>query len=170
MRLNFEGTLQSQTKSNFPILSNGFTPINKVATYINRAPDPEDTSFEVTYYSSIYSSYQLLDENLVALGSIMSLNRSTTQILVLEMPVSNGLYYFFGQGKTDYNRFVSQVGELANLHHVPFWRTEPIDLIPDDGWSDYSHLNTKGAEIFSVWLGRQVAEAENQGMIEVTQP
>ena len=170
MRLNFEGTLQAETKLNFPILSNGYSPINKVATYINRAPDPEDPSFEVTYYTSIYSSYEMLDENLAALGSMMSFNKSTTQVVVLEMPVSDGLYYFFGHGKTDYNKFVSQVGALANLYHVPFWRTEPIDLIPDDGWSDYSHLNTKGAEIFSVWLGRQVAEAENQGTIEISHP
>jgi hypothetical protein len=29
-------------------------------------------------------------------------------------------------------------------------------MIPDDGWSDYSHLNVTGAEIFSDWLGQQV--------------
>ena len=170
IRFNFSGTLWSQTKSDFLILPNGFTPMSKVGTYINRPPAAGDSSFEVTYYTHIFSSYQMLNENVVALDSILSHHGSETQVLVLEMPVSDGLYFFFGDGHADYNKFVSQVSKLASLYHVPFWRTEPLDLIPDDGWSDYSHLNTKGAKILSMWLGRKVAEAEIDGLIKPSQP
>ena len=162
-RLNFEGTLRSSTKTTFEILPNGFTPFSKVSTYINEPPEPGDDSFEVTYYSKVYSPYQIYDENLVALERIMGYKE--TQVIVVEMPVSDGLYYFFGNGDKDYDRYISNVSELANRRHVPFWRTEPLDFIPDIGWMDYSHLNTTGAEILSTWLGQQVGNAENQGSI-----
>lgn len=169
-RLQFENTLLSQTKSNFPILYNGHTPLNIISTYINNPPDPGDDSYEVVYYTRVYSSYQMLEENLAALERIMDYKDTGTQVIVVEMPVSDGLYYFFGNGKKDYQRFVDKVNELAKLHQVPFWRTEPLDSIPDDGWSDYSHLNVTGAEIFSTWLGEQVGQAEEQGRILIFQP
>jgi hypothetical protein len=160
-RFQFEDTLWSNTKLNYEILPNGFTPLSKVSTYINDPPKPGDNSFEVTYYTRIYSSYQMLPENLKGLESIMEYNESGIPVILVEMPVSNGLYYFFGNRESDYNRFVTRVSEMATLHHVPFWRTKPMDLIPDNGWVDYSHLNKTGAEIFSTWLGQQVGRTED---------
>ena len=170
MRFNFEGTLWSDTQLKLPILPTGYTPISTMSTYINNPPDPLDTSYEVTYYKSIYSSYHVLDENIAAMEAILDYNRSETQVIIVEMPVSDGLYYFFGDGEADYDRFVSRISESASLHQVSFWRTEPLDSIPDDGWSDYSHLNTTGAEIFSTWLGGQVGEAEAHGSLEISEP
>ena len=170
MRFNFEGTLWSATQLDLPILPTGYTPLSTISTYINNPPDPLDTSYEVTYYKNIYSSYHVLDENLEAMEAILDYNGSETQVIIVEMPVSDGLYYFFGSGEADYDRFVARVSELASLHRVPFWRTEPLDSIPDDGWSDYSHLNTTGAEIFSAWLGGQVGEAEANGILEISEP
>jgi hypothetical protein len=169
-RLNFKDTLWSETQLNFPILPNGYTPLTKISTYINNPPDPQDTSYEVTYYRNIYSSYQMLDENLSVLERIMEYNRSATQVIVVEMPVSDGLYYFFENGDEDYNRFVTRVSELASLHQILFWRTEPLDSIPDNGWSDYGHLNVTGAEIFSTWLGEQVGRLDDRIDTEVSQP
>lgn len=162
LHFNFEGTLWSETNLNFEILVNGYTPIDKVADYINDPPSPQDDSYEVVYYSRIFAPYHMLDENLNALESIMEYNGATTQVIVVEMPVADGLYYFFGNGEADYDRFIARISGLAGLHHIPFWRTEPLDSIPDDGWSDYSHLNVKGAEIFSKWLGEQVGRLEVQ--------
>ena len=167
---NFENTLWSEAQLNYPILLDGFTPLSKVSTYINNQPDLQDESFEVRYYNTIYSSYQMLDENLVSLESIMNYNDENTQVIIVEMPVSDGLYYFFGNGEADYDKFVAHVSELADLHQVPFWRTEPLDTIPDNGWSDYSHLNVTGAEIFSLWLGEQVGRLEVQKDAGVFQP
>jgi hypothetical protein len=169
-RLNFDGTLLSHTTNNFEILSNGFTPFSKVSTYINEPPAPEDDSFEVRYYTRIFSSYHMLTENLAALEAIMAYNQTESRVIVVEMPVSDGLYYFFGNGSVDYDRFVDGVTELATLHDVPFWRTEPLDSIPDNGWLDYSHLNTTGAEIFSIWLGEEVGMAEVQGNPMIFRP
>jgi hypothetical protein len=170
VRFQFEDTLWSNTNLTYEILPNGFTPLNKVSTYINNPPDPGDDSFEVTYYTRIYSSYQMLHENLEGLESIMEYDQSGTPVILVEMPVADGLYYFFGNGASDYNKFLTTVNELATLHHVPFWQTEPLDFIPDNGWVDYSHLNKTGAAIFSTWLGQQVARAEDDVSINPFRP
>jgi hypothetical protein len=169
-RFNFEGTLWSRTTMSFELHPDGFNPIPTVATYINDPPAGEDDSYEVVYYNRIYSTYRVLDENIAALERIMNYNGSEVKVIVVEMPISDGLYYFFGNGESDYNRFVTRVDELANLHQVPFWRTEPLDMIPDDGWSDYSHLNVAGAEIFSTWLGQQVGVSEALENRDLFQP
>jgi len=162
LRFNSQGALWSTTNMSYKLRSNGLNPIETVGAYINDPPDPDDDSYEVVYYKRIYSSYQMLDENLAALEQIMDHKRSGTEVIVVEMPVSDGLYYFFGNGELDYDRFVAQVEKRASRHQVPFWRTEPLDSIPDDDWSDYSHLNLSGAEIFSSWLGEKVARLETQ--------
>ena len=169
-RFEFEGTLWSNTKTNEGILPNGFSPLSTVSTYINTPPSPGDDSFEVTYYSRIYSPYHMLRENLESLDSIVEYNQLGIPVILVEMPVADGLYYFFGNGESDYNLFLKQVGETADRHHAPFWQTEPLDFIPDNGWVDYSHLNKTGAEIFSSWLGKEVGKAEDHGSIKTLQP
>jgi hypothetical protein len=159
-RFTLQDTLWSHTTNSFELFSNGFNPIHEVATYINDPPDSGNDSYEVVYYTRIYSSYQMLDENIAALEEIIDYGKSGTRIMVVEMPVSDGLYYFFGNGEKDYKQFVTTVDKLTSLHQVPFLQTEPLDMIPDDGWSDYSHLNVAGARIFSTWLGQEVGRFE----------
>jgi hypothetical protein len=166
-RFYLEDTLRSQSKD-YEITADGFTPLTTVSTYINDPPDPQDDSFEVTYNFRLFSTYEMLAENLDALERIMDHNRQGTQVIVTEMPVADGLFYFFGNGQDDHQRFLAQVDQLAKAHEVPFWQTDALDMIPDDGWFDYSHVNAAGAAIFSNWLGQQVGEAVNQGTFELS--
>jgi hypothetical protein len=159
-RFNFEGTLWSETELNFEILANGFTPLNKVSTYVHMAPDLEEDSFEIQYNTRIFSSYQMLDENLDALERITSYNQPGTRVIVVEMPVTDQLYYFFGNGEEDYKRFVFEVKDMIDRRNVLFLQTMPGVTIPYDGWADYSHLNSMGAKVFSFWLGQQVGSME----------
>ena len=170
LRFEYKDTLWSDTNLNFPILANGLTEIDKVNLLVNQPPNPGDMSEEVAYFKRIYSPYKMLDESLVALEAILKSNEAGTQVIIVEMPVADGLYSFFENGEADYNRYVRRVSELASLHHVPFFRTEPLDLIPADGWSDYIHLNPQGAHAFSIWLGQQVAGLDGQGTIEALRP
>ena len=112
----------------------------------------------------------MLHENLEGLESIMAYTDLGISVILVEMPVADGLYYFFGNRESDYNRFVARVDAVASRDQVPFWQTEPLDFIPDNGWVDYTHLNRTGAEIFSTWLGQQVGKAERQGSIKTFQP
>jgi hypothetical protein len=170
LRFTFKDTLWSDTKLNFPILPNGLTEIDKVNLLVNDPPDPQDNTEEVAYFRKIYSPYVILDENMTALESIMQYNESGTQVVVVEMSMADGLYYFFENGEADYNRYIERISELASQYQVPVWRTEPLDLIPPDGWSDYIHLNPKGAFSFSAWLGKQVAALDGYVNEDVIQP
>ena len=169
-RFNYRNTLRSETKLNFEITPSGFTPVSTVGAYINDPPDLQDDSFEVRYYNRILSTYTMLEENLAGLKQMMSLNGPDSQIIIVEMPVPKGLFYFFGNGKEDHQRFVTQISRLTEAHQVPFWQTTALEMIPDDGWVDYGHLNTKGAHLFSSWLGHQVGEAVNQGIVSHIAP
>ena len=169
-RLQFYGTLWAQTEMSYKLRPNGMNPISIVSTYINDRPDPKDESYEVVYYNRIYSPYLMLNENLAALENILEHEKSGTRVIVVEMPVSDGLYYFFDNGEADYNRFVARMDELTARYQIPFLRTEPLDFIPDDGWSDYSHLNITGAQIFSDWLGRQIAVIHEMERASFSQP
>jgi hypothetical protein len=164
-----EDTLRSQTRT-YEITANGFTPLTTVATYINDPPDPHDDSYEVTYNFRIFSTYHIRTENLAALEQILGYNGLETKIIVIEMPVADGLFYFFGNGRDDHQRFLNQVNQLAQAHGVPFWQTNTLEMIPDDGWVDYTHLNTTGATIFSYWLGQQVGKAIEQGQFTLITP
>jgi hypothetical protein len=170
LRFTYKDTLWSDTKLNFPILPSGLTEIDKVNLLVNDPPDPLDNSEEVAYFKKIYSPYVMLDENLDALEAIMEYHRAGTQVVIVEMSMADGLYYFFENGEMDYSRYIDRVNELASEHQVPFLRTEPLNLIPGDGWSDYIHLNPKGAHAFSTWLGKQVAALDGQVSADALQP
>jgi hypothetical protein len=170
VRLHPEAALLSESALNFEMTPDGFLPESTISTYVNDPPDPQDDSFEVTYYSRLLSTYKMLENNLNALEQIMSHNGQSTQVILLEMPVAKGFYYFFGNGKNDHQHFINEVNRLARVRHIPFWQTNLLYMIPDDGWADYNHLNTKGAAILSNWLGRQVAAEVIQGAVVISNP
>jgi hypothetical protein len=170
IRFNYKGALRSSTKLNHEITPDGFTPYSTVGRYVHDPPDPQDDSFQITYYYSLLANYEMREENLTGLEQILSQNRQSAQVIIVEMPVPDGYFYFFGNGKDDYKRFIGQITDLANNNDVPFLQTTMRNMIPDDGWVDYSHLNTKGAQIFSQWLGQQVGEAVNRGTISIEEP
>jgi len=49
--------------------------------------------------------------------------------------------------------------EILAANDIPFWRTEAVSIqIPRSDWYDWLHLNSAGAETFSLWLGGLMAE------------
>jgi hypothetical protein len=100
-------------------------------------------------------------ENLAALKQLIQLQNDQLQVLVVEMPVPPTYMYFFGQGQQDYQRFINQLDMTTTAHATAFWPTTSLSLIPEQGWVDYSHLNTNGAAVSSDWLGQQVGAAVN---------
>jgi hypothetical protein len=168
LRFKYEDTLVRSSQSNPRLQQNGYTRLIKISSDVNNPPDPNSDSYAIPYYSRIFDSYEILDTNLNAMEGVLASGNSDIQILVIEMPVTNGYYFFFGNGTADYNKFVNAIETLTEEYQVPFWQTESMDLIPDDGWVDYSHMNSTGAKLFSAWLGRQVAQAELDGMLRIS--
>ncbi|MBI5081478.1 MAG: hypothetical protein HZB17_09280, partial [Chloroflexi bacterium] len=50
-----------------------------------------------------------------------------------------------------------------------FWRTGQIlyEVIPLDHFADWQHLNRRGKDVFSRWLGEQLAQEVQQGKLKV---
>lgn len=141
----------------------GYDPVDTVADYITQPPDPTVQEFQIQYYYRLLSDYQIQTENRAGLETMLAQQQRPGQLLVIEMPVPESYFYFFGDATADYATFTNYVNDTTARYGVPFWQTAPLGLIPDDGWMDYSHLNTEGAAIFSTWLGHQVGQANRAG-------
>lgn len=119
------------------------------------------------YESRLYSrfkKFRVSRRHLEALEHILQL-RPEVEIVIVEMPVTPKFLSFFGPGKETRNHLIAEVKNRAALHGALFLETTHLNLIPDEGWADYNHLNDTGAGIFSRWMGKQIGEAVNQGLI-----
>jgi hypothetical protein len=137
----------------------GFDPDDSAADYIHNPPDPQDVRPQIRYYFGVLGDYQIRPENLAGLDQILRLRASGVQVIVMAMPMPATYMGFFGQGAADYEYFTQQIEAAARPYGVPFWETTSLHLIPENGWLDYSHLNTRGARAFGLWLGRRLGEA-----------
>jgi hypothetical protein len=143
----------------------GFNPDDTVGTFVGTLPDPDDALWQVKYYFSVLSEYQVRPENVAGLEQVLN-QAGRTQVLVVAMPVPETYFGFFNDPEADYQRFLDAVSYRAAAHGVPFLTSTPQLQIPVDGWVDYSHLNSEGAMLFSNWLGRQIGEGIAQGVLE----
>ncbi len=140
---------------------NGFTPDDTVNLDVQSPPNPEDESFQIGYYRELLSDYAILPENLADLERILALRKAGVRVYLVEMPLPDGFFPFFGRGRTDHEYFLTQIGAQAGRNQIPFWETTSLGLVPVDGWRDYSHLNSTGAAAFSAWLGYELGRADS---------
>jgi hypothetical protein len=147
----------------------GFEPVDLVADIIT-PPDPDDDAYHIQYYYSVLNQYHIQGENREALAQILSLKEKGPTVVVVEMPVPDTYLSFFANPETDYLTFMKVLSDVTNDRDVFLLETTREDLIPDDGWADYSHVNSKGAKIFSGWVGQQLGHAYVNGQIQVSFP
>jgi len=94
-----------------------------------------------------------------ALNDLVALRRYDVQVVFVELPLHPRLIELCNHGEPDYDLYLSGINDYAHAANVPFVQSTPAPWIDLDGWSDSYHLNEAGAEIFSQWLGRQIAHA-----------
>jgi hypothetical protein len=143
----------------------GFYRKETVGEFVSMPPDPRSEETQIRGLFGVLSDYEMLPENLSGLEQIVGQNSYGIQVLIVEMPVPPTYLHFFGNGQQDHQRFIDQMERVAESGAVQFWPTTQLWLIPDDGWADYAHLNTKGARVFSEWLGAQLGMAVVQGKL-----
>jgi hypothetical protein len=144
----------------------GFYPIDKPSPFdIDFPPDPNSEHPYPEHYFAALTDYQLLPEQLAALNKIVALNGSSTQVILVEMPVPPTFFYFFGNGEQDYRGFIEAVERAVSGTNVPFWRTTDLALLPAPLWFNYNHLNATGAPIFSQWLANRLEQAITEGTV-----
>lgn len=135
--------------------TNGYEPYPNIKLSVTSPPDPDNEQGQVPFLYNLFSEFTIYPENASGLQAVISQSDKDLQVIVFQMPVSANYMYFFGEGSKDYERFIKLVKESTQTHRVTFLKTVPMASIPDEGWTDYNHLNTIGAEYFSQWLGEE---------------
>lgn len=132
---------------------------------VSQPPDPaSDHNYHVAYFN-YHKNYRLLPEHLTALDQLLTLNNSSTQVVILEMPVPDTFFNYFDNGKQDYNLFINGVKDKVAGTPVPFFITSDLQPIPYNLWHNYNHLTEEGALVFSVWLGEKFGQAALDGTV-----
>lgn len=101
--------------------------------------------------------YQVTAQMRDSLRRLLALKSTDTSLVIVEMPVPQSTLSLLGHPDQDYQEFVTAVGREAQAQDAPFWLTLKANLIPADGWRDYTHMNRAGASVFSRWLGQTLA-------------
>jgi len=116
--------------------------------------DPADIPGFEKYYE-----YQVYPENMTGILDIAKMTDQGTTVIMVMMPVHRSFYAFFKNGEQDYSQIANAIEGAINDTNTTLLRSNDEILIPEDGWWDYSHLNITGAQLFSHWLGGEVAKA-----------
>src|SRR5262249_1744410 len=102
------------------------------------------------------------EEQMAALEELFRLRSRGVAVVLFEMPVHLTPTEWPPAQALVYARAMDRVRLRAQREGVPFWTARP-ELIPPDGWVDLWHLNARGAETFSRWLGERAAAAVHSG-------
>jgi hypothetical protein len=141
----------------------GFDPDDTVGDSVRFPPNSDHDDYLVQSYFRLLRDYSMRQENIAGFDDLLSQKDNGTTVVVVEMPVPQTYFYFFGNGVIGYQKFLDLILSATRTNQIIFLRTSCFNSIPDDGWVDYAHLNTKGASIFSESLGIKVgALMENQ--------
>jgi hypothetical protein len=139
--------------------SNLRTGINTSQGFLAKTGTAEEVHFQAALRDAArwFQPYKIHPVNLDALTAIARQKQNGSQVLVVEMPVSDEYFAYMQQGKKDYDRFVSQASDRLAAADTVFLRSTDEQIIPDEGWWDRSHMNKTGADIFSQWLANKIA-------------
>lgn len=157
-RINYNEVIREAQEANG--MQDGFYPMDGPGPFdVAKPPNPAVKHSYIEHYYAALKAFRLLPENVEALEKILALNSTTTQIIIVEMPVPYTFHTFFGKGTQDYKTFVEAITQKTRAQNVPLWRMENLELLPGPMWYNYNHLNADGAPIFSSWLGKKLGQS-----------
>ncbi len=124
---------------------------------------PKRNVYQVQY--SEFGRINLSSADMSGLDALFSLRQQGVTIVVAEVPVPPQGLQFLTHGKADYQTFVHRLSDMTGRAAVPLYLADGQVLIPDNGWFDYTHMNSRGAAVYSDWLAQQLAQGVRQGQI-----
>jgi hypothetical protein len=84
------------------------------------------------------------------------------------MPVAPTFWGYFQREEAEHEDFAAVVSDVIREAGNIFVPAPPEDLFPVRGRSDRVHLNKYGAPIFSRYLGEQLGELTNEGLLDLS--
>jgi hypothetical protein len=111
-----------------------------------------------------FPNYSLNQPDVTGLSEFGEIKSNNIQVIVIEMPVNpKFLPYYIKGGEQGYeDEFINPINHLLEKQNVQFIRSQPDiqNIVSEDGWLDYSHLNEKGSFQFSRWLAQKIASIQ----------
>ena len=151
MRQDFDHLLAQYTEAP----PDGYTPFQST-----RAFDP--AAITVPDY---FAHFAPSEREEAGFDTLLALNGATT-VLVVEMPLPDFVIAAFDGGTAAHGAVIEGLGRHAAGYGVSLWSTSSLGLVPGDGWAeDGFHVNERGADVFSAWLGAQVGRAVLEGTL-----
>jgi hypothetical protein len=139
---------------------NGYTPS------LRKLSDIRDIEREIERITLLYEEYEPVQNALAGIRHIIAYHDPPdTQIVLVELPLYPPVVSRL-VGEQTYQDFNTDILSLTETNGVLYWPTTHLNLVPKAGWGDLNHLNETGAAIFSEWLGRQIAEAVQNGQLQ----
>lgn len=158
----------SADNDGYPIfaLQDSTTPITRSSVDLTHFPDPQQSAGELGLFTTL-ADYEVAPENLNSLSAILDQQRPNTQVVVVQMPTHPTYMGLFTHGDSDYQKFVAVVSQTVIESGEVWWGIEVQPAIPSDGWYDRNHLNARGSQAFSIWLGQQLSHSVRNGLIQL---
>jgi len=69
--------------------------------------------------------------------------------------------------REDQPDFIREFHQFSQSHGYPFIEANTPNLVPSDGWGNWSHMNSIGASAFTVWLAGQVRDLADSGAVTI---
>jgi len=143
----------------------GFAPVARASHAVgqNGLNVSKDKYFKS--YAAISRTYAMDPDTLAGLEQLTALKSTDLQVVVVEMPMPSGMVQALPRGDDTQRMFHDAVQARVDPHGVLFWQDTGGAQIPDDGWWNLFHLNTKGAGVFSHWLAGRLVDAVRAGTL-----
>lgn len=143
----------------------GLDPKYNVRVDVRKSPDYKEIGSRDPV--KWLSQYSIQPENLAGLQQVIQQSERNVDVIVIELPFYETAYEFFLNGKQDYDAYAQQVDLITTASRIPFLRLdEQPQLLPEEWW-DYFHLNLRGAQSYSEWLGNKLADMYLQGELKL---
>ncbi len=93
-------------------------------------------------------------------------NQPETVVIFVEAPIQPAYRQIYLETPQRYEqRFIQPVQTDLAARNIPFLRTVNLsNSLPADFWYDSLHVNSRGAPVFSRWLGGQLSRLSPQGL------
>jgi hypothetical protein len=132
--------------------------------YSPRTEQPPDSEIKC-FRKTDKADFVLHNRAESALNDFVALHEQGQALVLIEFPLSP--LQLETQCHPEYEEFRRFLNEYSERSDIPLIAAGQVDQIKSGMWADEIHMNYKGAEVFSQWLGKQLADMKQAGVISL---
>jgi len=139
----------------------GFTNFPNRANTRPLIPDPR----RLRRFKKMLAEFAVADSRLEELDRLLATD-GRTDLVVVEMPVHPLFRSLYAGGERDHHRTMEIIAHRVRARGIPFIPADNPEFERDDMWLQTNHMNARGAEFFSRWLGGEIGRRVAEGHLQ----